>query len=89
MLFVDEADNFLRDRSMANRSWEATWVNELLKCLEDAQGVVMFATNAFDTLDPAVLRRVDIKAAFRPLNEQQAASLFRQTLTLNAQSSPS
>ncbi len=84
VLFVDEADSFLRDRSLASKSWETTQVNELLKCLEDASGIVMFATNAFDVLDPAVLRRLDIKTAFRPLNREQAKIMFERCLAVNS-----
>lgn len=83
VLFIDEADTFLRDRALASRSWESSRVNELLKCLEQARGIVMFATNSFDALDPAVLRRLDIKAAFRPLQSDQAAALFEATLAAN------
>lgn len=83
VLFVDEADTFLRDRALSTKSWECSQVNELLKCLEESRGIVMFATNAFDALDPAVLRRLDIKAEFRPLTADQALRLLKATLDAN------
>lgn len=83
VLFVDEADTFLRDRALASRSWETSRVNELLKCLEESRGIVIFATNAFDALDPAVLRRLDIKTQFRPLTPDQCVALLASTLVAN------
>jgi SpoVK/Ycf46/Vps4 family AAA+-type ATPase len=83
ILFVDEADSFLRDRAAARHSWETTQVNELLKRLEEARGIVLFATNDFDALDPAVLRRLDVKAAFRPLGREQVRTMFERTLAVN------
>lgn len=83
VLFIDEADTFLRDRAVATQSWHTTQVNELLKCIETSHGIVVFATNAFDALDPAVLRRLDIKTTFRPLNERQRIGLFERALEYN------
>lgn len=83
VLLVDEADTFLCDRAMATRSWETSRVNELLKCLENVRSVAIFATNAFQTLDPAVLRRLDIKAAFMPMRRAQCRRLFAATLSDN------
>ena len=80
VLLVDEADSFLQDRDNAGRSWEVTQVNELLKRLEQCRGIVLFATNAFESLDPAVLRRLDMKLAFRPMNAGQNRLMFQRVL---------
>jgi SpoVK/Ycf46/Vps4 family AAA+-type ATPase len=63
-LFIDEADTFLRCRTGARHSWEASQTNELLKRLELAKGVVILATNVMAATDQAVLRRLDVKAKF-------------------------
>jgi SpoVK/Ycf46/Vps4 family AAA+-type ATPase len=76
VLLLDEADSFLRDRRGAQRSWEVTQVNELLKQMEAFEGICVCATNLMDELDPAVLRRFDLKIQFRYLTAEQAFTLF-------------
>lgn len=83
VLLVDEADTFLRDRQLGTQSWETSRVNELLKCLEDTRSIVIFATNAFETLDPAVLRRLDIKTALRPMRADQRRRMLAAVLACN------
>jgi len=61
ILFIDEIDSFLQDRSRADKSWEVTQVNELLQQMEGFEGVMVGATNFADNLDRAVLRRFTYK----------------------------
>jgi transitional endoplasmic reticulum ATPase len=64
ILFLDEADGMFRSRQYAERGWEVTQVNELLHAMENFSGVLLCATNAFDSLDPATLRRFTFKLQF-------------------------
>jgi transitional endoplasmic reticulum ATPase len=61
LLFFDEADSLLRDRSMARTSWQVTQVNELLAQLDSYTGIVALASNFAESLDRALMRRLDIK----------------------------
>jgi len=76
VLLIDEADSFLRDRKGADRSWEATLVNEMLTQIEHHEGIVVCTTNMLDQLDPAALRRFDVKVEFTWLTRVQARKLF-------------
>ena len=76
VLFLDEADSFLQDRTSAHRSWEVTQVNELLKQMEQFDGLFICATNLMDRFDPAALLRFDLKTQFNCLRPDQAGKLF-------------
>lgn len=78
VLLLDEADSFLRDRSIARARWETTQTNELLTQMEAFEGTFICTTNRLDDLDPAALWRFDLKAAFRPLRCDQRWLLIRQ-----------
>ena len=78
VLVFDEVDSFLRDRRGAQRSWEVTEVNEMLTQMESFAGVFVATTNLLDGLDPASLRRFDLKARFDYLRPEQAAELLRR-----------
>ena len=78
VLLIDEVDGFLRDRRGAQRSWEVTEVNEMLTQMEAFAGVFLATTNLVDELDPAALRRFDLKAHFGYLRAEQAAELLRR-----------
>jgi SpoVK/Ycf46/Vps4 family AAA+-type ATPase len=80
LLLFDEADSFLQDRGGAHRSWEVTAVNEFLQQLEVFPGVVACATNLFDKLDQASLRRFVFKIEFKFLRPEQSLLAFRRTL---------
>lgn len=71
VLFLDEADSFLMDRTRAMHSWETSAVNELLQSMERHRGVFICATNLFDVLDRAALRRFTFKLQFNSLTEDQ------------------
>lgn len=64
ILFLDEIDGLVQDRSGAQRSWEVTQVNELLHQMENFKGVMVGATNFMDNLDAAIMRRFTFKLQF-------------------------
>ena len=64
ILFLDEIDGIVQDRSGAQRSWEVTQVNELLHRMENFKGVMVGATNFMDNLDAAIMRRFTFKLQF-------------------------
>lgn len=77
LLLLDEADSFLRDRALARVSWEVTMVNELLTQMERFPGIFICATNLFEQLDAAALRRFTFKLQFHPLTEDQRILMFK------------
>lgn len=77
LLLIDEADSFLVDRRGARQNWEASLTNELLTQMEAFDGVFVASTNLIDGLDPAALRRFDLKARFDFLQASQAWSLLQ------------
>jgi SpoVK/Ycf46/Vps4 family AAA+-type ATPase len=77
ILLLDEADSFLRDRAMARASWDVTMVNELLTQMERFNGIFICATNLFEQLDAAALRRFTFKLQFHPLSEPQRVLMFK------------
>jgi hypothetical protein len=76
VLFLDEADSFLRDRTLARAHWEVTQVNELLQRMERFEGIFIAATNLMDSLDAAAMRRFTWKLEFQALRPEQAWSMF-------------
>lgn len=76
ILLLDEADTLLRDRTLANHSWEVGVVNELLQRMERFKGIFIITTNLFEHLDPASLRRFPFKLEFLALTEEQRWSMF-------------
>lgn len=71
VLFIDEVDTFLLKREIAQRSWEVSMVNEFLVQLGDFEGIVVLATNRLESLDVAVLRRMDLKVGFSAFTADQ------------------
>lgn len=71
VLFLDEADSFLMDRSKAQHSWETSCVNEMLQGMERFRGIFICATNLFGHLDRAALRRFTFKLEFMEMTESQ------------------
>lgn len=78
VLFLDEADSFLSDRQHARQSWEVTQVNELLQQMERFTGIFICATNLFENLDAAALRRFTFKLKFHALTLEQRKGMFIQ-----------
>ena len=73
VLFIDEVDSLLAQRSQAVRTWEVSQVNELLEHLDEFEGVVVLATNRLKALDPGVIRRMDARVEFKTLTPEQCA----------------
>jgi transitional endoplasmic reticulum ATPase len=76
VLLIDEVDSFLRDRTQTRHSWEVTQINEMLTQIETFPGILIASTNLIDQLDPASMRRFDIKLHFGYLLPEQARLLF-------------
>lgn len=76
LLFLDEADSFLRDRTLARAEWSVTQVNELLQRMERFEGVFIAATNLMDSVDAAAMRRFTWKLEFKALRPEQAWAMF-------------
>jgi SpoVK/Ycf46/Vps4 family AAA+-type ATPase len=79
ILFLDEIDGLLQSRTRADHSWEVTQVNELLHQMENFGGVMVGATNFFDSLDQAVLRRFTFKIEFGYLDDAGKRKFFERT----------
>ncbi len=93
VLLLDEAEGLLRDRGHAQRSFEITQVNELLVRMEAFRGIFLCATNSFEALDAASLRRFDLRVELGPLDARQSLILLERIarklgLALESQSSP-
>lgn len=80
LLFFDELDGLLFSRANAQRGWEVTQVNELLLQIDRHDGWLVAATNAMDRVDPAALRRFDLKIGFRAPGPAQREALVRALL---------
>ena len=78
LLLIDEVDSFLQDRRSAQRRWEVTQVNEMLTQMEGFAGVFIASTNLMDGLDPAALRRFDLKVKLDYLRPPQAWALLQR-----------
>ncbi|MEE6029511.1 AAA family ATPase [Avibacterium paragallinarum] len=71
VLIFDEVDTFLFARKNGQRSWEHSKVNEMLTQIEKFEGLLIVSTNLMDNLDPAALRRFDLKLHFEYLVPEQ------------------
>ncbi|WP_172425078.1 ATP-binding protein [Vandammella animalimorsus] len=78
VLMIDEVDSFLQDRRSAQRSWEVSQVNEMLTQMEAFEGLFIASTNLMQGLDPASLRRFDLKVRFDFLRPEQALALLER-----------
>ena len=78
ILFLDEIDGLVQDRSGAQRSWEVTQVNELLSRMENFKGVMVGATNFMDNLDAAIMRRFTFKLQFDYLDTVGKRAFFER-----------
>jgi hypothetical protein len=76
ILFLDEGDSFLRDRTLAQHQWEVSQVNELLQHMERFEGIFVMATNLFRGLDAAALRRFTFKLELHALSAEQRWEMF-------------
>ena len=76
ILLLDECDSFLRDRAKARAEWSVSQVNEILQHMERFDGIFIAATNLFQDIDAAALRRFTFKLEFKALRSDQAWSMF-------------
>ena len=81
-LLIDEVESFLQDRRTAQRAWEISLVNEMLVQIETFTGIFIATTNVVQGLDPAVLRRFDMKVRFDFLTADQAWLLMNRYCVL-------
>ena len=88
LLFLDEADSFLRDRTLARAEWSVTQVNELLQSMERFDGIFIAATNLMDSIDAAAMRRFTWKLEFKALEPEQAWAMFRAETEFDAAAEP-
>lgn len=88
VLLLDEADNFLSARESARYRWEVTQTNELMVQMERFGGIFLCATNLVQNLDPAVMRRFDVKLEFSYLDPDQSWALFRELLNCMGMTCP-
>ena len=87
VLVFDEIDTFLFARENGQRSWERSQVNEMLTQIEKFEGLLVVSTNLMEGLDPAALRRFDLKLHFNYLKPEQAVKFAQEqanTLSLPA-----
>ncbi len=80
ILFIDEADGLLSERSSAQRNWEVTKVNELLSNMEQFKGILICATNFKKNLDAASIRRFNLKIEFDYLAPEGRIIFFNRLL---------
>ena len=78
LLVLDEVDTFLFSRDGAERSWERSQVNEMLTQIERFEGLMVVSTNLMNVLDPAALRRFDLKLKFDYLTLPQRLDFAKE-----------
>ncbi len=80
VLILDEADSFLSTRSGRYHRWEMNETTEFLAQLEGFQGIFCATTNRFEDLDPAFMRRFDMKIELGYLTAEQRVQMFQCAL---------
>jgi SpoVK/Ycf46/Vps4 family AAA+-type ATPase len=80
ILFFDEVDSLLINRSSLTQSWEIQQVNELLTQIEYFSNPFFAATNFSSRLDAAVNRRFDFKLCFEYMTSPQVLKLYNSFL---------
>lgn len=80
VLLLDEADSLLHSRGKAQHSWEVSSVNEILSNMESFRGILVCTTNFKENLDPASLRRFNLKIAFDYLTTEGNLNFYRRML---------
>lgn len=84
VLFFDEADSFLRKRTSDNSSSASmhynSMTNEMMKHLEDFNGVVIFATNLTENTDEAFKTRLSYSIEFKAPDEDCRAKIIEKMI---------
>ena len=82
VLIIDEAESLVLNRDRAQHSWEMSFTNEFLNCMEEfTRGIQIFTTNRPMDLDSASLRRFTYKLAFGYLEPSAAVTLYKKILS--------
>lgn len=81
-LIFDEADSLLAPRSSAVRSWEVSFVNEMLTWMERHPLPFCCTTNLLDRIDEAAMRRFLVKAQFGYLRPSQVELAWFRTFDM-------
>lgn len=76
ILFIDEADSLFVSRASAEKSWMISQTNELLRQMENYQGIFIAATNFNTLMDEAAMRRFHMKVEFRSLTLEKLTELY-------------
>lgn len=79
ILMIDEIDSFVSKRDNTQHTWEVSTINEVLTQMETFSGIFIASTNRIEGLDPAAMRRFDLKIKADYLNDQQKQALFSDT----------
>ncbi len=80
VLVIDEADSVLFNRDRARHSWEISFTNEVLTCMEHFRGILICTTNCMTDLDPASIRRFNRKIRFDYLTPQGVLTFYEKLL---------
>ena len=81
VLVIDEADSLLFPRDQAVRSWEKSFTNQALSCMERYRGILVFTTNQdYQGLDSAAIRRFNFKLRMEYLTADGNEVFYRQLL---------
>ncbi|MGO9571926.1 MAG: AAA family ATPase [Desulfomonilaceae bacterium] len=80
VLVIDEADSLIFNRDRAERSWELSFTNEFLNCMENFRGIQIFTTNRLTDLDSASLRRLNYKLQFDYLEPEGKVVFYKKLL---------
>ena len=80
VLFIDEADAWLGERSQGHQAHDRRLVNLLLTELERHDGVVLLAANLVTSLDAALARRLGWTLAFELPEVRARAGIWRRLL---------
>ena len=80
VLVVDEADSLIFNRDKAQHSWELSFTNEFLNCMENFRGIQIFTTNRLSDLDGASLRRFNYKIEFGYLQPDGIVIFYKKLL---------
>lgn len=81
ILFLDEFDGILHNRDEASQAWEASQTNEVLRAIEEFDGILVAATNLAERLDPAVIRRFTYKLEFGYLTAEGKEMFFKRAFS--------
>ena len=79
VLFFDECDSLITDRAHVGMIL-ASEINTLLTSLETFEGIVIFATNRADTLDPAMARRISLMVEFKNPSEETREEIWKMMI---------